>query len=51
LPGGHVYHQFIGGVVGEGKPTAIQAVAGDDRGESEPFVTVDERVVPGQRVQ
>jgi len=45
LPGGDVYHQFVGGVVGEREPPAGEAAEGDERGEREPFIAVDQGVV------
>jgi hypothetical protein len=51
LPGGDADHQVIGLVVGQGQPPAVKAVERDDRGEREPLVSVDERVVAGDGMQ
>ena len=45
LPGGDVHHQFVGGVIGEREPSAVEAVEGDERGEREPLIAVDQGVI------
>ena len=33
VPGGHVHHQVVGLIVGQGQPAAVESVERDDRGE------------------
>jgi hypothetical protein len=51
LSHGDIHDEFVGFVVGQGEPAAVDSVEGDGRGQGEPFVPVDEGVVSGQRVQ
>jgi len=40
--------ELVGLVIGQGEPVPIDAIEGDDRREGEPFVAVNEGVIPGQ---
>ena len=51
VPGGDADDQVVGGVVGEGEASAVEAVEGDDGGERQSLVAVDEGVVAGDGVQ
>jgi hypothetical protein len=51
MPGGDADHQIVGGVVGEGEASAVEAVEGDDCGQRQSLVAVDEGVVAGDGVQ
>src|SRR6202000_361704 len=51
LSGGDAHDQVVGLVVGEGEAAAVEAVEGDDGGQGEPLVAVDECVVAGDGVQ
>src|SRR5437773_7477158 len=45
------HDELIGFVVGQREPTAVDPAEGDGRGQGEPLIAVDQRMVPGQRVQ
>lgn len=51
MSGGDADHQVVRGVVGEGEAAAVDAVEGDDRGQPEALVAVDEGMVAGDGVQ
>jgi hypothetical protein len=51
VPGGNLHDQLIGGVVGQGVPASVHAGEGDERVERQPFVAIDQRMIPGQRMQ
>jgi hypothetical protein len=48
VPGGDVHNQFAGLVVGQRQAAPVEAVEGDERGEREPLVAVDQCMVAGQ---
>src|SRR5450755_3095317 len=51
LPRGNVHHQIVGGVVVKRQAASVEAVEGDERGQREPLVAVDEGVITCQRVK
>src|SRR5580698_1572045 len=51
MTSGNAYDELISLVVGESEATSVHAVEGDGRRQGEPLVAVDERVIPGERVQ
>jgi pimeloyl-ACP methyl ester carboxylesterase len=48
---GHVDDQVVSLIVGKCQPTSVDTIEGDRRGQRQALVTVDQRMVTGQRMQ
>jgi hypothetical protein len=48
---GDRHDELVGGIVGQDQPSAVDAVEGNQPGQGEPLVAVDEGMVAGQGVQ